>query len=64
MTTIGDLQQFQPTVFHQDIDGGCASINGILDEFFESMDGSYDDFTSSNLIDDILIKWFDALGRF
>lgn len=56
MTIISDLKKLKAPILDQDFELGRPSINGVLDQFFESMHRSNDDLSCSDLIDYILLE--------
>jgi hypothetical protein len=56
MTVVRDLKQLQPPLFNKNFKGCRASINRILNEFFESMHRRYNYLASSDLINNIGVK--------
>lgn len=53
MTIVSDLEQLETTVLDQDFDSSGASVNRVLEQLLESVHRRHDDFSSSNLVDDI-----------
>ena len=54
-----NLEQFQPTFLGKDIEGCSTGIDGILNELFERMYRSHNDFTGRNFVDYI---WVECLS--
>ena len=54
MAVIGDLEKLEPTILDEYLQCGGAGIDGILDEFFQRMDGSDDYFSGCDFVDDVL----------
>ena len=51
---IGYLQKLQAPLFDQDLNGGRASIDGVLDQLLQSMNRGYNNLACCDLVDDIL----------
>jgi hypothetical protein len=56
MTIVRNLKQLQTSLFDHYFKGCRAGINGIFNEFFESMHRRNNYLASSDLVDDIGIK--------
>lgn len=55
------LQQFQASFFDKDLERGRPCIDGILDELLQRMNGGNNNLSSSDLVDNILIKGLRSL---
>lgn len=56
MAIVSNLKKFEATLLDQDVERGRASIDSILDELLQGMDRSDNNFTSSDLVDDIRVQ--------
>lgn len=56
MPIVCDLKQFQASILDQYLQRSRTGVHGILDQFFQCMDWSNDDFPSGDLVHDILVK--------
>ncbi len=59
VSIVSNLQQLQAPIFHHNLQGSRASIDSVLDQLFESMYRCDYNFTSSDLVHDILIESLD-----
>jgi hypothetical protein len=59
---VSNLQELQTTFFDKNFEVGRSSIDGILDEFLQGMDGSNNDLSCGDLVDDIWIECLKTLG--
>lgn len=53
---VGDLEELQTSILGHHIQGSGARIDGVLNKLLESMDGSHNDFSRGDLVDDIGVK--------
>lgn len=57
---VSDLEQFQTTIFCQNLESGGASINSVLDELLECVNRCDNDLAGGDLVDNICVQCFDA----
>lgn len=50
-TIISELQELQAAILDEDVELLGLGIDGVFDEFLESVDRGDDDFASCNLVD-------------
>lgn len=55
MSIVCNLQQFESSIFDQNLEGRRASVNGIFNEFLQGMNGGDNNLPSGNLINNILV---------
>ena len=53
MAIVGYLKKFESTFFNENVDLRRSCVNGILDEFFQRVWRTLDNFSSSNFINDL-----------
>lgn len=53
---VGDLEELQASILGHHVQGSGARIDGILNELLESVNGSHNDLTGGNFVDDIWVK--------
>jgi hypothetical protein len=58
MAIVCDLQKLQATFFDKNFKIGGASIDSVLNQFFQSMDWSNNYFPGSNFVDNV---WIESL---
>ena len=60
---VSTLQQLETTLLHDDFERCGTCIDGIFHQLLQSVHGCDDDFTSSNLVDDIGVQSLQDTGQ-
>ena len=56
MSIVCDLDQLETSVLEHNLDRGRACIHGILDQFLQCVYRSYDNFSSRDLVNHVLLQ--------
>ena len=56
MSIVCDLDELEPSVLDHNLDRRRACIHGIFDQFFQCVYRSYDNFSSRDLVNHVLLQ--------